>query len=616
MLKSKSSYALSFIAIIALLLSTVSFPPRTQAQLRAVDIAPGFEFNLYASPTNVPDFALSAFTGPTSMAFDARGRLFVGTLSGKILILLDNNDDGNLDQIKTFASGLPQALGLEFRANGDLFATTSAINGGTGRVVRLRDTNGDDVADEIKTIIDNLPSEGDHQTDRIKFGPDGLLYIGQGSSTDDGTARPGRPEERTFNASILRINVDEENPAINIYATGLRNPFGMAFHPESGELFATDGGSGEICQIPPCSEDLAPPEEVNWIVAGGNYGFPQCEGTPTSDKPGCSGVRPPAIQYPRHLTPTSLVFYTGPQAGDFKNQLLLTLFKNLPNAENYGGDLRRLIVEGDAASGIRLKDVGPEEGWIIRFNQIDPFDGPVETAIDPFSGDIYVARIDTVAHADSHEHHNFIYRIHRAGSDSQPFIAVSNPSAIKAGSNGVTISIPGRHLKPGAVIFNVTDNTPLATRQGADRFELLADLPASALASERVITLEARNPDGAASNRQIFAVTKGDPDKPPTDKTPHIASFFVYKKKRKKVINPVSVTSSGKKYRLVVAGTDFDAGAQLLINGVALELDSATSTELVGRFTKQLLSSPGELNAQVRNSTGKVSNALKIVVTP
>lgn len=583
--------------------------------MRPVVIAPGFDFNIFADSSNVPEFALSAFTGPSALAFDSRGRLFVSTISGKILIMLDNNEDGKLDELKTFASGLKQVLGLEFNPkNGDLYATSNGFNGGVGKLLRLRDTNGDDVADEIVTIVDNLPSEGDHQTDRIKFGPDGLLYIGQGSSTDNGTAELGRPPERPLNATMLRIDVD--NPQINIFATGLRNPFGMAFHPETGELFATDGGSGELCQLNPqnCPEDVAPPEEVNWVVQGGNYGYPQCEGTPTGDRPGCSGVRPPAIQYPRHLTPTSLAFYTGPQAGEFKNQLLLTLYKNLPNTNNYGGDLRRLVVEGSSATNFTLRD----DGFIAQFNPIDPFDGPIETVIHPITGDIYVIRIDTVTHRDANEHHHIIYRIHRTGSDALPFIGPVSPASIKAGSGGVTVTINGRHLKPGAVVFNVTDNTPLATTydQPSNRFEITASLPASALATDRTITLEVRNTDGGVSNQQTFLVTKGDTvPPPPGDKTPQLSSFFIYKKKRSKVINPVNTASNAKKYRLVVSGIDFDAGAQLLVNNVALELESSSSTELVGRFTKQMLSSPGELNVQVRNSTGKISNTIKVIVT-
>jgi glucose/arabinose dehydrogenase len=604
-------YTLSVIVIIVLVLLSVSFPAPTRAQLRPVEMAQGFEFNIFADPTAVPEFALSAFAGPTSMAFDARGRLFVGTLSGKILILLDNNEDGRVDQIKPFATGVAQPLGLEFRANGDLFATSNRVPFGAGRILRLRDLDGDDVADEIVTIVDGLPSEGDHQTDRLKFGPDGLLYFGQGSSTDNGVPKPGRPPERPLNAAILRVNVDA--PIVETFASGLRNPFGMAFHPENGELFSTDGGSGEICQQTqpgmPCPEDLAPPEEVNWVVAGGNYGFPQCEGTPTPGNVGCSGVRPPIQQFPRHLTPTSLVFYTGPQAGEFKNQLLLTLFKNLANANNEGGDLRRLKVEGDAASGFRVT----ENEFIARFDPIDPFDGPVETAIDPISGDIYVARLDTVTHLDLKEHHHFIYRIHRAGSDALTFIGPVRPASARAGAGVVTITVTGRRLKPGAVIL--ANGVALPTRQGANAFELAADLPPGMTSSEGVITVEVRNPDGTRSNAQQFSVTRTD-DPDPTPVQPQIGSVSVYKKKRSRVVDPVTVGSKAKKLRLLVVGEDFSEGAQLLVNGVAVEIRESSATEIVGRFTNSMLAAPGDLAIQVRNADGRVSNTVRVTVAP
>lgn len=598
------SRSLGAAAVAVLLLASVSLSPRSIAQTDPVTIAPGFEWNLFADPTRVPQFS-DAFSGPVSMAFDSRGRLFVGTYPGRILILLDTDEDGRADQIKTFATGLIQPLGLEFRANGDLFLTSNPL-GGAGRIIRLRDTNGDDVADETTIILDGLPSEGDHQTDRLKFGPDGLLYIGQGSSTDAGAPDPGRPGERQYNASVLRIDVD--NPSISVVATGLRNPFGMAFHPENGQLFTTDGGSGELGQLP----DNSPLEEVNWIVPGSHYGFPGCEGPPIAGEPACAGVRGPIATFGQHLTPTSIAFYTGPQAGDSANQMLVTLFKHLPGR---GGDLERFILSGDAATGFQTTKVEPS---IIEFGLIDPNDGPVDTAIDPISGDIYVARFDPVHHANPDEHHHFIYRIHRAGSDSLPFIGKPQPSAIKAGSAGLSISFATRHVKPGAVVFNVSDNAPLTTRQGSSSFELIADLPANAIATERTITLEARNPNGAASNRQTFAVTKGDivPPPPPGEKSPALTSMFVYKKKRAKVVDPLFVGANAKKFRLVVSGTDFDAGAQLLVNNTPLVLEESSATELVGKLINALVQAPGELTIQVRNSTGKTSNILKLTVSP
>ena len=92
--------------LLAALLVLAPAIPGGQAQTRPVTVAPGFEFNVFADPSKVPDFGFNAFSGPTSMAFDSRGRLFVGTLQGKILVLLDNNDDGVVDEVRTFATGI------------------------------------------------------------------------------------------------------------------------------------------------------------------------------------------------------------------------------------------------------------------------------------------------------------------------------------------------------------------------------------------------------------------------------------------------------------------------------------------------------------------------------
>ena len=611
MLSSKWVAVVSLLGILFFLLIGVSFPPSSKAQIRPVIMATGYDFNYFADPTNVPDFTgngpAGAYAGPTAIAFDARGRLFVGTYTGKILLMLDTNDDGRADLIKTFASGVSIPLGLTFRANGDLYVSSNLIPsvGGTGRIMRLRDTNGDDVADEKTILLSDLPSQGDHQTNRLRFGPDGLLYFGQGSATDNGTANPNRPTEGPLNATILRMDVDAPSPAAEVFARGLRNPFGMAFHPVNGELFTTDGGSGEICQFGPCPEDTAPPEEINWVVAGGHYGFPLCEGTPDG-RPGCAGVRAPVQQFPRHLTPTSLAFYVGPQAGDHTNHLLVTLYKRLGGQ---GGNLQRLRLEGDKNTGFRVTDIQE----IAEFGLIDPFDGPVDTAIDPISGDIYVARFDPVNHADPSEHHHFIYRIHRTGSDASPFIGNLQPASIQAGSGAKTLTLTSRHVPAGATLF--ADGVPLATRQGTSRYDLIADLPADLTSTVRTITLLLQNPGGALSNTLSLSVTRDEipPPPPPPDKTPQITSFFTYKKQPNKVVSLLA-GMNGKKIYLVVTGRDFAAGAQLLVNGTPLELISATETELVGRFTRPLLASPGNLTVLVRNPDGKSSTPITLTV--
>ena len=602
----KLKFALLTLALFTLASLHPSFT--SEAQTRPVTVAPGFEFNQFADGGNVTEFTgtgqAGAGAGATVMAFDARGRLFVGTGRGKILILLDTDGDGRCDTVKTFATGIPIPLGLEFRSNGDLYVASNLL-AGAGRIIRLRDTNGDDVADEQVTIVDGLPSDGDHQTNKLRFGPDGLLYIEQGSATDNGTPSPGRPAEKPLNGTVLRVNVDAANPqsTLEVFATGMRNPFGMAFHPENGELFATDVGSGELCQVEPCPEDTSPPEEINWVVQGGNYGFPNCEGTPDG-RPGCLGVRAPIQQFTRHLTPTSLEFYTGPQGNENTNNLLVTIFKRL---RQEGGDLRRLKIEGDKTSGFRVT----QNEMIAEFGLIDPGDGPVDTRIDPISGDIYVARFDPVSHANPNEHHHIIYRIHRQGSDSQAFIGNLQPATLGVNSGATTIKVTGRRLRSGTSLL--ADGVQLTTRQDANG-DWVADLPASFTTSQRTITIQAQNPDGTRTNMLSLMVKGSTPPPPPPDKVPQITSFFAYFKKPANVVNPLVVGLKAKKLGLVVRGTDFDAGAQILINGEAVELISNSDTELIGKFTKAMVAAPGDLNIQVRNSTGKVSNVVKLTV--
>ncbi len=129
-----------------------------------------------------------------------------------------------------------------------------------------------------------------HNAGVLRFGPDGYLYIALGDGGLGNDQGPGHPERghgqdiSTLKGSILRIDVDrdrpdgqgyaipEDNPFVGkpgardeIYAYGLRNPWGMAFDRETGRLFAADVG-----------QELF--EEANIIEAGGNYGWNLREG--------------------------------------------------------------------------------------------------------------------------------------------------------------------------------------------------------------------------------------------------------------------------------------------------------------------------------------------------
>jgi glucose/arabinose dehydrogenase len=601
----------------------------SRAQRGLVIPSDGWQVNQFADGTNVPDFVGAAdsfgVTGPTALAFDSKGRLFAADYKGNILILLDNNDAGVVDQVKTFAAGAPHTvpLGLEFRSNGDLFVTSTLYDptvGPIGRILRLRDPGGVDMATDSAILIDNLPNDySGEPTGRVKFGPDGLLYFGQGSATDDGTPMPGHHPEGPLTATILRFDVDNP-PSLDalqlsgVFARGLRNPFGLAFHPTNNALFTTQIGSGEICQLNCPPVDNSPADGIEWVRQMDNkplfYGFPGCEGVPDPANPVCAGVPQPLISYLPHLTPTSIAFYTGPQAAasNATNQMLVTIFKHL---YAQAGDLKRYTLSGDPTTGFTATEVLPH---IVDFGLIDPGDGPVDTAIDPITGDIYVARLDGVFHpASPNEHHHVIYRIHQIGSDSIPFIGLLNPTMIKTGTAGQTISVRARHMSPGAVVL--ADGVQMTTRVVGTTYplEFDADLPASILTTEHNINIQVRNSNGTLSNIQQIQV-KGKIDHPPPPGPPVLTSLTVLKN-NSKVIHQVTVGMRAKKLSLVADGSNFDSGAQLLVGATPLNLTASSGTELKAGFTKAMLAAPATLQIQVKNSDGQLSGILNLVIT-
>src|SRR5262245_34801644 len=194
----------------------------------------------------------TGLSNPTAMTFGPDGRLYVAELGGQVLALAAAADKTRM----TFATGLESPLGLAFY-NADLYV------GRRGGVTRLTDTNGDGVADQTVTVLDGLPALR-HQTDGLAFGPDGRLYIGQGTTSDRGETGIVKLE-----GSILVA--ERDGSGLRVFASGTRNPYGVAFLPGASTLFAVDNGR----DVPASGV----PDELNQIIDGGNYGWPDCWGT-------------------------------------------------------------------------------------------------------------------------------------------------------------------------------------------------------------------------------------------------------------------------------------------------------------------------------------------------
>ena len=124
-------------------------------------------------------------------------------------------------------------------------------------------------------LLDDIDSDaGNHNGGWIDFGPlDRKLYVSVG---DGGSVHTKSQDMSSLNGKILRLNSDGtvpfDNPFVGlfqarpeVYALGFRNPWRCRFHPD-GRLFCGDVGENSW-------------EEIDWVVAGGNYGWPTTEGT-------------------------------------------------------------------------------------------------------------------------------------------------------------------------------------------------------------------------------------------------------------------------------------------------------------------------------------------------
>jgi putative membrane-bound dehydrogenase-like protein len=235
-----------------------TFAAEPSAQLLPV-APPGFTVDLYAREPLVRN--------PCAMAFDGRGRLFVGqgpqyrnpkpgTPGDTVEILIDTDGDGIADKTRTFARGLNCIQGLAWHGR-DLWIANSPD------LTVVRDLDGDDEADDYVLLYTDLGNI-EHALHGLNFAPDGKLYMSKGNSK--GLNQPGRiapqpfrelfglptlpgspdlPPPRTFtketyrstyqdpkdnwgrHGGILRCDPDGKN--LEIVARGLRNPWDIGF---------------------------------------------------------------------------------------------------------------------------------------------------------------------------------------------------------------------------------------------------------------------------------------------------------------------------------------------------------------------------------------------------
>jgi glucose/arabinose dehydrogenase len=266
----------------------VGTPPGLTPPPNPIALPPGFAIAVYAQ-----DLA-----NPRMMAIGSQGDLYVAERgANRIVRLPDQDGDGRTDEAQVVADGLDAPSSLAFYRDGSLYV------GETTRVLRLSEADAAGVFQKRETVVDGLPAGG-HSTRTVLFSPDwGTLFVSVGSSCNVCVENDPR------RAAIVRYNPDGNGE--EVYAKGLRNAVGITFRPGTDELWATNNGRDLL------GDDL-PPETINLVREGDDFGWPRCHSGRISDPEfggldACKGVAPPAVAMHAHSAPLGLAFYTGDQ---------------------------------------------------------------------------------------------------------------------------------------------------------------------------------------------------------------------------------------------------------------------------------------------------------------
>jgi glucose/arabinose dehydrogenase len=266
--------------------------------LDKIKLPEGFSISVYAEVNDA-----------RSMALSPSGVIYVGNKDGdKVYAIKDTDNDFVADKRWVLASGLNMPNGVAFK-DGDLYVAE------VSKILKFPKIEADlSNPSEPVVINDQYPTEAHHGWKYIAFGPDGKLYVPVGAPCNI-----CEPDE--IFASITRIN--DDGSGREIFAHGIRNSVGFAWHPQTNELWFTDNGRDMLGDdIPPCELNKAQ-------QAGMNFGYPYCHGDEISDpefgsKRPCSYFTPPTQKLGPHVAPLGLKFYTGNMFPDtYKNNIFI-----------------------------------------------------------------------------------------------------------------------------------------------------------------------------------------------------------------------------------------------------------------------------------------------------
>lgn len=307
-------------------------------RLADIKLPPGFHISIYAEVENA-----------RSLALGDKGTVFVGNRSkDNVYALVDADKDGVAEKKYTIATGMNTPNGVAFH-KGSLYIAE------IDKVYRI-DNIEQNLQNPGKPVLvsSNFPSDKHHGWKYIAFGPDDKLYVPVGAPCN--ICNDAEKDKRY--ASITRMNPDGSE--FEVYAHGIRNTVGFAWHPQTNALWFTENGRDMMGDNIPGDElNTAPQKDMH-------FGYPYCHQGDTKDPEfgagrECSEFTAPVAVLAPHTAALGMKFYTGNMfPAEYKNQVFIAEHGSWNRSEPIGYRVMLVKLNGD-------KSVSYEpfaQGWL------------------------------------------------------------------------------------------------------------------------------------------------------------------------------------------------------------------------------------------------------------
>jgi glucose/arabinose dehydrogenase len=297
----------------------------------------GFKVSMYVS---------DGLTNPRQIRTAPNGDYFVAdTGGGAVKVFRGIMADGKPEQSSVFAT-FPAAFGINFYPPGPNPQWVYVTN--TSTLVRFPYKNGDlKATGPAQTLISDIPAGGGHSTRDIVFSKDRkslFLAVGSASNNNDDAKEFHR-------ANILEYT--PEGKFVGIYASGIRNPVGLAINPETGELWTS------INERDTYGDNLVP-DYVTHVERGGFYGWPWFYIGGNYD-PAHEGKHPelkskvivPDVLVQPHSASLGMVFYDGKQfPKEYSGDAFAAEHGSWNHAAGSGHEVIRIPLEKGRSNGV------------------------------------------------------------------------------------------------------------------------------------------------------------------------------------------------------------------------------------------------------------------------